>query len=1197
MRKLCLVFLFIAYLCFGATTVARNTYSVVSGLNNQRTIVRDSRGNLYVAYSAYDGANYQIKIAFSSDGGDTWDESWAVLTDFPFYSIMPTISIDSHDKLHIVWRGGENLMYCEYPSSVPEIICTGTTYPGAFCPSCAVDERDNVHVVFTGCPSSWLVRYMVKNATTSVWSAVEEVGMLTPSRWCSVEIDNLSNPHIVYRNTYDSHYRIAHQYKTHSGTWQGFNGHTFDTLDYVSGDYSSVEYTSIYFDTAGNLYTLWTWMSSFMSYPDTVRFRKFDARDSIWLPQVNIYSHEDSLLSYSGDVAIDARGDVFVLYHNNYNVYLKKSTDGGMTFFPETVLTHITKSVYPNIRGSNFPSFNRVDTSCIEYVYTYAGDTSSTTGYSLMFDKLCRRAPREVPPLIVDSDCLFAARCSFRESAGTIAFGICSPDSFQLFDIGSGACDGDTHILGNYYAGTELVFYLNLVHWVPYHFRSDELIPGSDSLRCRIDTLGTNHWMLYWELSPTAGDWDYNDLEVEIFCISRETDLCAHFIDPAENIITSCADQQISLSIACCETLGDTTIVFSNSVTTEFFDSVSMSWMHAVHSPDSMMWLGYWTSDELEGHAHWLWTNRHPAVSYHGEWFRVIVESNCTSVDSGYIKLQCDNKGTVYCNGEYVDTTSRGTSIGTGWGRMCTFDLTTFLHGGSDTIMILAYNDASIAGLIFEVGIMCASTCCGKIDSSTIMLSINGEMHDIYEEALSLLDDTLLLFSPVAPDTFINGDTVFACLVAASDTCGGSLRDSSICRTFFVDLQPPILTAINPTPFSTIDTFETRIEFALFDSISGVDESEISVTVQDSLCSFTFEHTDSGTFVHLDSFFTFNLIDTVEICVLAHDSPNVCMPNTLDTCIIFYVSACPSPIMTINSCPESEHFILGDTITLTWSMHELLNMSLPCSVEVILCDETLVYSAFDSVFSWEIPQDASVCDSVIFVVSAYDSFCAWGYDTCICNIMNNNIIATVVSPLPQQITACDPESIIIAISSRYEIDSASVVLNVNGQAYTVFDEQLSWISPNLIFKPQPEWTATDTVSASLIFANDIYGNMCENLPLNWLFFTDRLSPHSSLIDPSEEYTRNPSQPVVIEVHDAVSPIDTQNLILAINGIDYSINDIIWTPSDANLSGTIRWIPPFDLPPFANGETVYVIYVLKTTLMSATRMFTSHTIIL
>ena len=85
-----------------------------------------------------------------------------------------------------------------------------------------------------------------------------------------------------------------------------------------------------------------------------------------------------------------------------------------------------------------------------------------------------------------------------------------------------------------------------------------------------------------------------------------------------------------------------------------------------------------------------------------------------------------------------------------------------------------------------------------------------------------------------------------------------------------------------------------------------------------------------------------------------------------------------SPDVSLN-CPADTIFY-GDTITFLWNVFDMFpNADEQCSVFVHYCDGVDTFLADDSIM-WTPPM--VVCDSAYIAVSAPDSFCNWGNDSC-----------------------------------------------------------------------------------------------------------------------------------------------------------------------------------------------------------------------
>jgi len=171
------------------------------GYPDSRKLARDSRGNLYLAYrkKAEQGglARYHIFVARSSDKGRSW-ETTAIEQTGAHIQRMPSIAIDSHDRIHIVWYGldmlnrSQNQHQIKYVQSLDggrswspwQNIAHVPGYAGQQQwqqhPTIFVDHKDNIYVAWDGldtahglAPQTKFIRSNNSGKTWSSWANVQ----------------------------------------------------------------------------------------------------------------------------------------------------------------------------------------------------------------------------------------------------------------------------------------------------------------------------------------------------------------------------------------------------------------------------------------------------------------------------------------------------------------------------------------------------------------------------------------------------------------------------------------------------------------------------------------------------------------------------------------------------------------------------------------------------------------------------------------------------------------------------------------------------------------------------------------------------------------------------------------------------------------------------------------------------------------
>lgn len=201
------------------------------GYVDTRKIVRDGDGNLYVAYRKKHNSIYQIFVSKSTDGGSTWNvtNGGKPISEVPggYHQRVPSIAIDSHDNLHVVWYGkdttydGAEERQIKYSQSIDggsswsawRNIAPVSGYSGQKYwqehPVIYIDGNDNLYVVWEGRdadhPDSTQTKFTKSTNGGSDWSS-----------WMNVNArsSNQSRPTIVV----DSN---GHIYIMAYGYWNG----------------------------------------------------------------------------------------------------------------------------------------------------------------------------------------------------------------------------------------------------------------------------------------------------------------------------------------------------------------------------------------------------------------------------------------------------------------------------------------------------------------------------------------------------------------------------------------------------------------------------------------------------------------------------------------------------------------------------------------------------------------------------------------------------------------------------------------------------------------------------------------------------------------------------------------------------------------------------------------------------------------
>jgi len=283
--------------------------------NGARKLARKSNGDLWAVYTRSDGTQSQIYAAYSTDGGQNWNEDQAVsaCSGAATCADHPTIAIDSADNIDVAWhefvsptnyikfrqkttswQTEEEVVsgtarynhpaIAVYSDDNVGLIYTGNGVSAAgwlyfnkrtggswggqetvagtgtgewqFGPSIAIDSSDNVHAVwsgdgFGGTPSTPDIVYRMR---TTSWQPVETVtDRATRQEYPSIALDSSDQPHVVwYGLSWGTNTTIQNiQYSTRSG------GSWLATPEGVTDSASTQASASIGFDASNNVQVVW----------------------------------------------------------------------------------------------------------------------------------------------------------------------------------------------------------------------------------------------------------------------------------------------------------------------------------------------------------------------------------------------------------------------------------------------------------------------------------------------------------------------------------------------------------------------------------------------------------------------------------------------------------------------------------------------------------------------------------------------------------------------------------------------------------------------------------------------------------------------------------------------------------------------------------------------------------------------------
>lgn len=223
-------------------------------LINAKTINHEDQNEIYTFNQTT--LNWTITEFISNDQSDL--------------AYLPSLVVDSDNNVHIVWEsvalGGtlaEHLIsYKSWDAlsktwSTMEIISTETT-SGAFTPCIAVDDNNNLHVVwadetnYASCGSDRDIFYKRWNVSTSTWSStyVVSVGSSDYSHDPDISIDQSGKPHVVWVDGDDIFYSY----------WDEISSSWISATDISTTNFWDTDMPDMEIDITGNIHVVWEQM-------------------------------------------------------------------------------------------------------------------------------------------------------------------------------------------------------------------------------------------------------------------------------------------------------------------------------------------------------------------------------------------------------------------------------------------------------------------------------------------------------------------------------------------------------------------------------------------------------------------------------------------------------------------------------------------------------------------------------------------------------------------------------------------------------------------------------------------------------------------------------------------------------------------------------------------------------------------------
>jgi hypothetical protein len=420
------------------------------------------------------------------------------------------------------------------------------------------------------------------------------------------------------------------------------------------------------------------------------------------------------------------------------------------------------------------------------------------------------------------------------------------------------------------------------------------------------------------------------------------------------------------------------------------------------------------------------------------------------------------------------------------------------------------------------------------INESTIILTVNGQIvpHNYLGNTISWTNSTIS-----------ENGYIFNVNLDASDNSSNEMTTYS--WSFIIDTDAPI--ASNPIPANLSYTSDNtpHISIDLIDSLSGINESNIILTVNEQVVP----HNYLGNTVNwMNSTASQNgYVFNVELDA----SDNI--GNVMETYLWSFTIDIEAPI-TSNPDPMNDTYINDNTPTISIELNDPLSDINVSTIVLTVNNQEVGFSYSDNVVNW-INSTVSpsgyvfyisidVADNVGNVMPTY----SWSFTIDTAAPITSN-------PDPSGIYTNDATPTISAdlTDSLSGVNASSIILTVNGLM----------IIPNYL-GDTVSWTNSTISQSGYVFnvelnASDNVGNIMPTY--SWSFIIDTEAPIVSNPQPSNgTYTNNNKPTISIDLTDSLSGVNSTSIVLTVNGLtvipSYIGDTVSWTNLTMSSNGYV-----------------------------------------
>jgi len=310
-----------------------------SGDSQYPVIAVDPSGDLHVVWQDSTPGNNEIYYKRSTDAGATWAASQR-LSWTSTSCHRPCLGVDSSGDLHVLWAddpvGNSEIYYRKSTDGGGTWTASRRltwTSGHSFVPDIGFDPSGNIHVVWSDyTPGNHEIYYKKSTDGGASWSTSQR---LTSNAGASISpvigVDSFGHLHVVWQDDTPGHWEVYYKRSPDGGaTWTASQRLTWSSS--MSGS------PVIAVDSSGHLHVVWQGSASGNV---EVFYKKSADGGTSWT--ISRRLSLTSGVSFTPVIAVDSSDNLHVAWADdtpgNYEIYYKKSTDGGASWTANERLT------------------------------------------------------------------------------------------------------------------------------------------------------------------------------------------------------------------------------------------------------------------------------------------------------------------------------------------------------------------------------------------------------------------------------------------------------------------------------------------------------------------------------------------------------------------------------------------------------------------------------------------------------------------------------------------------------------------------------------------------------------------------------------------------------------------------------------------------------------------------------------------